>query len=124
MSETLAFRLPLPPNAANARKHWAVKHKDSKAYAAACDLLQAGGIIPPPPKTPWAKATITAHLTLWNPMDVDNAVSRCKIACDWLVTRGYLVDDRAKYLAWGGMPTQRITRKNEPALELTLTRDA
>ncbi len=81
----------------------------------------AGGILPPPPPQPLAKAVITARLTLWNPMDEGNAMTRAeKLPCDWLKTRGYLVDDSRKHLRWGGIPTQRISRKNAPCLELTL----
>jgi hypothetical protein len=112
----------MPPDVANSRKHWAVRHKDSKAFAADCDALQAGGILPPPPARPWPKATIASWMTLFNPMDADNSVSRHKALIDWLVTRGYLLDDRRKCLTWVAMPNQRISRKNEPEIEIVLTR--
>lgn len=116
----LTFRLPLPPNLANARMHHMVKHRAKVAYWRHLDILQSGGILPPPPKEPMAKATITATLTLGNAMDDDNAMSRTKWCQDWLKTRGYIVDDSRKHLKWGGIPKQRISRRNEPCLELTL----
>lgn len=117
---TLIFRMPLPLNLANARLHHMVKHRAKVEYWRHLDLLQAGGILPPPPKVPLAKAIMTAHFTMPNAMDDDNAMARAKHAVDWLKTRGYIVDDSRKYLKWGGIPTQRISRKNEPCLELTL----
>lgn len=122
-TETLVFRFPMPENIANRRGHWSANYRAGKALAATCDMLQFGAVLPPPPPTPWAKATVTARLTLYNPMDDDNAVARCKPLLDWLVTRGYLVDDRRKCLRWGAMPEQRISRKNEPEIEIVLTHD-
>ena len=118
---TLTFRMPLPLNLANARLHHMVKHRAKVAYWRHLDLLQAGGILPPPPATPMPKAIITAHLTMPNAMDTANAMHRAdKWPVDWLVSRGYLAGDSRKQLTWGGIPTQRISRKNEPCLELTL----
>ncbi len=120
----LHFRLPMPENIANkgsGRGHWAIQHRARKAYHAHLDLLLAGGILPPPPPTPLAKATISAVMTLHNPMDEGNAIHRAeKWPCDWLKTRGYIVDDSKKHLKWAGLPVQRISRKNAPCLELTL----
>lgn len=117
---TLTFRMPLPLNLANARLHWAVKDKARKAYLAHCDLLQSGGILPPPPAVPLQKATLAVAMTLGNAMDDDNAIARIKWAQDWLVSRGYIAGDSRKHLKLTGLPTQRISRKNEPCLELTL----
>jgi len=41
-----------------------------------------------------------------------------KWVVDWLVKRGYLVDDSPTYLEWV-MPTQEIDRKNR-RIEITL----
>lgn len=117
---TLHFRLPMPENIANKGMHWAVKNKRRKAYLAHCDLLQQGGILPAPPAAPLKKATLSVTMTLHNPMDDDNATARIKWAQDWLKTRGYIVDDSKKHLTLLGHPTQRISRKNAPCLELTL----
>ena len=38
---------------------------------------------------------------------------------DWLVSRGYLVDDNSTVLNWGGIPVQKVDRRN-PRAELTL----
>lgn len=116
----LRFRLPLPENLANARLHWAAKHKAKRAYWQHCDLLLAGGVLPAPPELPMPKATLAITLTLANPMDDDNAIARTKWAQDWLVQRGYVAGDSRKHLRLSGIPEQRITRKNAPCLELVL----
>lgn len=117
---TLTFRLPMPPNLANARMHWRARHAAKVAYWRHLDLLLAGRILPQPPDVPLARATITATLTLHNPMDDDNAMARAKWAQDWLASRGYVAGDSRRHLRWGGIPAQRISRKNEPCLELVL----
>lgn len=122
MSDILLFTMPMPDNLANSRMHWAVKSKRKNALWAMCDLLVKGKVLPKKPKEPWKKAQITVHMTLGNVMDTDNAVARCKQGIDWLVTRGYLVDDKPKHLIWTGMPTQRVSRKNSPELSITLER--
>jgi hypothetical protein len=63
---------------------------------------------------------MTATLTLYNAMDHDGAVSRCKWALDWLVTRGYLVDDGPAILTWTGMPQQVVDRKLPARLTVVL----
>jgi hypothetical protein len=123
--DTLVFRFPMPSNLANrasGKSHWRHLHSEKKAYWRTCDTLQAGGILPPPPPLPWAKATIASRMVLGNLMDDSNAMNRHKWVEDWLVTRGYLVDDSRKHLTWAGIPEQRVSRKNEPELEITLTR--
>lgn len=119
----LRFRLPMPENLTNRKSgkgHWRTIHNEKKRYQAHLDLLLTGGIIPPPPEVPMAKAKITSAMTLGGAMDDDNALARHKVAVDWLRTRGYIKSDRKTCLSWTGLPTQRITRKNEPCLELTL----
>ena len=119
----MVFVLPLPPNVANVasgRSHWRYKHEAQKKYRVACDMKVLARLAPKAPVKPFALATVSAHLATWNPMDDDNAMSRCKWALDWLVTRGYLLDDRKKNLTWAGIPTQEINRKS-PSLTLTLT---
>lgn len=46
-------------------------------------------------------------------MDQGNLLSRMKWIEDWLVTRGYLVDDRARNLVWISVPEQAVTRKRK-----------
>lgn len=115
------LRLPMPLNLANSRMHWAAKHKAKTAYWHHLDLLRLGKVLPPPPAQPLPKVTLASVMTLANPMDEDNAISRHKWAIDWLVARGYLAGDTRKQLRWAGLPEQRISRKNEPCLDLTLT---
>ena len=119
----MRFRLPMPPNLTNRRSggsHWAIIHREKKQYQAHLDLLLAGGILPAPPPVPMAKATIHSTMTLGGAMDDDNAMARHKVAIDWLATRGYIASDRKTCLRWAGLPEQRVSRKNEPCLELVL----
>ena len=114
------FRLPMPPNLANARMHHMVKHRAKVEYWRHLDLLLAGKVFDAPPAQPLQKATLAITLTLGNPMDDYNAIARTKWAQDWLVSRGYVAGDSRKHLRLVGLPEQRITRKNAPCLELVL----
>ena len=64
MSDTLTLTLPMPPNVANARMHWRTKHKAQDEYRTACNALVMMREVPKPPRTPWAKATITSAMVL------------------------------------------------------------
>ena len=118
----LTFVLPLPPNLANSRMHWRKRHREHSRYRDHLDMLLAMRQLPPVPREPWARAQVTAVLALHNPMDDDNAVARCKWPLDWIVSRGYLTDDRRTALRWASFPTQEIRRKQDPTLTLTLER--
>ena len=124
--EYLTFTLPLPDRSfsPNGRSHWAVKHKKKNALWAMADLLVKGKINPKPPKTPWAKSEISARLVVGALHDEGNCLNRLKPLEDWLTTRGYIVDDSPKHLKWTGLPEQRVSRKNLPEVEITLTRVA
>ena len=124
--DTLTFTFPMPDRMlyANGRAHWAVKSKVKNALWATCDRLVLGEVLPDPPKAPWTKATVRSVMTVGAMHDDDNAMNRHKPILDWLVTRGYVVDDKRKHLQWEGLPTQRVSRKNAPSIELTLTRVA
>lgn len=118
--------MPAPPNLANSRMHWRVKHNKKVAYWRTLTTLHlgAGGIQASPfPKTPrnaLTKVRITAHFVLGNTMDQDNLMARCKWPIDWLKEAGYLVDDSPKHLTWTGIPTQEVSRKTPPTLTLTV----
>jgi hypothetical protein len=118
----LRFVVPMPSNLANARMHWTRKHRERRAYFARLDELLAFGQFPRPPKAPFAKATIRAVMHLGAAMDEGNAMHRAeKWPCDWLKTRGYIVDDNRKCLTWEGLPEQIVKRGAEYFIELTLT---
>lgn len=123
-NETLLFTLPLPDRSfsPNGRSHWAVKHKKKNTLWLMADMLVRGRVLPKAPKIPWAKARITAHCIVAATNDVDNLMARLKIVVDWLVTRGYIADDKPRHLEWAGMPTQRVSRKNSPEVQITLER--
>lgn len=121
----LVFTFPMPDNIANARQHWAMKHRRKNTLWGLCDVLVKGKILPMPPKdAPWTKATISSRMVVGNSMDHDNAIARHKPLLDWLVTRGYLLNDTRKCLDWTGFPAQKVSRKNLPEIEITLTKVA
>jgi hypothetical protein len=108
--------LPLPPNMANSRRHWRVTLKEKKAYWQALDAIRHTWPRPTKPH----RASISAHLYVWNWMDDEGALARLKWAIDYLVAWDYLADDSRKHMTWEGMPGQTIDRKN-PRVEITIT---
>jgi hypothetical protein len=120
--EVLLFHLPLPPNLANARMHWRVKHAEQARYVRLLDSLLTVQRLPMPPEEPWSHGAVEALLVLGNHMDHDNAMARLKWPLDWLVRRGYLEDDGRRHLTWQGLPHQLLTRKAPPSLHLSLRR--
>ena len=114
----MRFVIPLPPNRANARGHWSKHHREKKAYWAELDALQLLGErdgfgVPRPPRWPLPKAKADATLYVWAKMDEFNAGNRLKWVEDWLVTRGYIVNDTSDVLRWDGIPRQEIDRKRQ-----------
>ena len=110
--------LPLPPNAANARRNWRVALKQKKAYWAHLNMLQGRLYRPTEPLNP---AHIAVRYHVWNLMDDDNAMHRAKPLLDWL--KGvYIVDDSRKHLVWDRIPEQVIDRKN-PRVIVALSRE-
>lgn len=116
----LVFVMPAPPNLANSRMHWRVKHRSKTTYWANLTYLLHAKQLPPIPKVPLDKFSITATFVLGGRMDADNLMARCKWPIDWLVTSGYLADDGPKHLVWTGIPTQEVSRKTPPTLTLTV----
>lgn len=116
----LVLTVPLPPNQANGRMHWRVKNQKRKAYLAACDALQLTGKIPPPPLRAWDRARLTAVCYVGAEHDLDNLMARAKWSIDWLVSRGYIEDDKGKHLEWTGFPEQVVKRGQDYRIELTL----
>lgn len=109
------FTLPMPPQRANARGGWRVHHRLKGAYWKRLDAIQLcahdGWEAPPPPREPATRATARATMYLHNPMDPFNCGARLKWVEDWLVTRGYLLDDRLSVLEWLALPEQIIDRQ-------------
>lgn len=117
----MVFRVPLPPNLGNARMHWRVRHNQKKEYWQTLDGLQLVGQLPNPPQAPWTQALAAVRVFGYNYQDESNVFARLKFLEDWLVTRGYIIDDNRKVLSYTGIPSQTIDRKN-PRIEFTLTR--
>lgn len=114
----MKLTLDLPENLGNARLHWAAKHKAKRRYWEAQDRRQLLGLVEPPPSRPMPAVRVLAHLRLWNPADPDGCAARLKWALDWLVTRGYLLDDGPKVVR-ELVVTQEINRANT-GLDVTL----
>lgn len=123
----LVFRFPMPANLTNAasgRSHWRVKHGEKQKFYSVCDLMQKAGLLPPAPEQPFSKVVLSSVMYLGAHMDDDNALARHKSVLDWLKTRGYLVEDRKKNIRWAGLPEQVVKRKQQYAIEITLTEEA
>ena len=119
---TLTFQMPLPPNQGNRRGHWRVGWQAKKDFYAACDARQNVSLLPAPPSEPWDAATLSAHFYVHNLSDPDNLHARLKFVQDWLVTRGYIVDDSPAHLTLV-TATQEIDRKDK-RLHVTLAQDS
>jgi hypothetical protein len=122
--------VPMPPNIGNgSHGHWRTRHREKVAYWETLDMLammaereslRAPFRIPRAPAQPLARATISSTMYLGGPMDDSNAMRRHKWVEDWLVTRGYLADDRKKCLTWTGFPQQVVKRGQDYRIELQL----
>ncbi len=116
----MKITLPLPPNLANGRMHWRVKHNRRKLYFEACDLLAAMHRLNS--DTPQlAHVRLRATIYCGGHMDADNALSRLKWPCDWLVRQGYLRGDSEKDLSWDWPIEQVIGRKQQYRVEFELS---
>lgn len=104
--------MDMPLNVANSSQHWAVRARAKKAYYVAQDRRQLLGLIEPPPSRPMKYARLAAHFYAWSLMDDDNRTARLKFVCDWLKTRGYIVDDKPSCLTITAV-TQEIDRANQ-----------
>jgi hypothetical protein len=129
----LTLTLPMPPNIANgSHSHWRTRHREKIGYWADLDTIRAicctagwGHAteyrIPAPPTAPYRRATIRSTMHLGAAMDQSNSMRRHKWVEDWLVTRGYIADDRKKCLTWEAFPEQVVKRDGKYRLILTLT---
>lgn len=110
----VVVELPLPPNRGNERgKHWAVDRRERRNFQLCCTAMHPARL-----DEPFEFAVVHAHFRTWNPCDEDNLVARLKPAWDWLVDRGFLMDDHPSCAKLGRV-TQEIDRKNR-GLTLTL----
>ena len=116
MPETIT--LPLPPNRANARGHWAQIHKERTQYQRKCLPLiyKTFGPIKPSPK--YRHVRISMHFYVWSLNDWDNLIARAKWAWDELVKTNIIADDSPKYVDLGDVK-QTVDRKHQ-RLDLTL----
>ena len=117
----ITMTVPMPPNVANARQHWRVKHNSKQEYWGKLNVLQASGLLPKPPYPTPHRSLIHARMFLGAPMDHDNALARMKFLLDWLRAERYIFDDSPKCLEWQGFPEQIIKRDGNYRVELSLT---
>jgi hypothetical protein len=118
--EGVIFRLPLPPNMANARLHWRSKDNLRRVYLSQCNDLITQHLLPRPPAVPLACARLHVTLCVKREHDHDNAVARCKFACDFLQSAGYIESDKPKFLEWAGLPKQIVNTRALPRLIFVL----
>lgn len=125
MARAIELTLPMPPTLSNSGKgrsrHWRALEREKEAYWMRCLQAKQEKRLPPPPATPFAKATIRSTMYLGGAMDDDNAANRHKWAIDWLVAQGYLVSDRRTCLRWEAFPDQVIKRDGNYRVVLTIT---
>lgn len=101
---TVTLTLPMPPNIANARMHWAAKLRHKRAWEQRAIVGERGlrGR-----HRPMQRCRCTAVLVLRQRMDDDNSVARLKWVLDLLKIRGLVVDDKRPHLELTGIPEQR-----------------
>ena len=116
----VVLSFPMPPNLANSRMHWRVKHKEKRAYWDALDLRAFTGELPSGAIPPFSRVALSSTMTLWAPMDDDNAMARHKWVLDWLTKRMFWLDDSRKTVRWKNVPKQVISRKVPSSITLTL----
>jgi len=105
MSGTETFTFPMPVNVANARLHWAAKHREHEAWKTRALL---GDRNLRWRRSPLAKVSVAAVLYIGSKaMDDDNAVARLKWCLDFLKERGIIVDDSREHVRLEGIPDQR-----------------
>jgi Holliday junction resolvase RusA-like endonuclease len=119
----MKLTLPLPPNRANARGHWAVQRKARKAYCLKA-LVAIRNQYGPLPIAGGASLSqnarrVTATLYVRNLMDDDNATALLKWVLDTLVHAGLLVDDKQPWCTLTGIP-QQVLERRKPRVELEL----
>lgn len=116
LPKPLTLTIPMPPNNANPGSgsgHWSTLVRAKKRYFKMLDERQNCGLIPPPPSKPFERVTIAADMMLGRRMDDENAKYRCyKWPCDWLKTRGYIVDDKQPHCTMRN-PAQIIQRAKD-----------
>lgn len=123
--EPITVTLPLPPNLANGRGHSRWIGAAKKRYFAQLDHRQNCGLIQPPPERAIERVVITSVAYVGAPNDSENMHFRAyKWPCDWLRTRGYIVNDDPSHCTMV-QPEQVVKRGQVYRVVLTLTpRDA
>mgnify|MGYP003643261013 CR=1 FL=1 len=106
----MRIKLPLPPNRANARWHWATELRLKKEY-----FEKAGLWLLPQRQKPedWRAVNISAVLYVWAISDYDNLYARLKWPLDFLVNNSFIYDDSPAVLKWVTPLEQEIDRKNQ-----------
>lgn len=110
----IEFWLPLPPNVANARGHWAKLRRERNVWTTAATIEMCRQNVTWP-RHPWDRTRLQCHFYLWNTMDEDNLAARQKPILDLLKGRhhnGFFPDDKPRHLELLP-PTQTIDRKHQ-----------
>lgn len=114
----LVFEFPLPMNRANRHQHFMAKHKARKELWRVLDQRVTVKYLPKPPAKPYDRAHAVMEVRTFRQMDEDNATARTKDCLDWLVTRGYVVDDSPLHLSLSVRAT--TAPRHEVGITLTL----
>lgn len=97
----------MPPNLANARMHWAKKHRAHEDWKLRA-IVGERGLRGRRPSRPHKRVKVTAVMYPRVRMDDDNCVARLKWILDLLVERRIVVDDKRPHLELTGIPEQRL----------------
>lgn len=120
----IRMTLPMPPSSVNvasgaSRNFWVIAAM-RKQYFKMLDERQNNGLIPPPPKVALKHVDIRTAMHVGRRNDDDNAMIRAyKWPCDWLKTRGYIVDDAGPYCRMFP-PEQIVKRDGNYRIELSI----
>lgn len=120
----LTFELPMPPNLANARLHWAERDRARRAYESTLYARRLKDELPRPPLHPFPRARLVVTLHVCGRlMDTDNAYARCKWPVDFLTRSRYVVDDSPDVLTLE-VGQQRVPHRDQVKLVMTLYGEA
>jgi crossover junction endodeoxyribonuclease RusA len=125
MADAFVAVLPLPPRdvSPNARVHWAVRHKATKAArkSAWYWFLRA---LPKGWKYTPVCLDIAYHCPVssvgYRPRDVQNAIAALKPSIDGMVDAGVVPDDSAKWVQFGRIALTNKRNGEKPGVTITV----
>ena len=118
-AKTICIFLPLPPRALspNARIHWAIKARATKAYRRTCYIMAlAAPRTTGKPRWSHAIARATFYHAQRRRRDGDNLLASLKAAFDGIVDAGLLLDDAGLT----HLPVRQEIDRDNPRVEILI----